>query len=331
MSVPSAMQNEWIQLQKATQRGPSWWIYRFSVSYLLLSGPLNSMFPAGVWWSVPAALGIYLLGMLAWWLAARTLAAERARIEAKQASGLFNGWQIGLPAALLMVAFAWLGHRQTAYSYGVMTLIGFAAVVLLFELSLGSKRASFELLEARDQALRARLAPHFLFNTLNTLHAQIESDPRGAQATTERLAQLFRQVLDASEKATVPLREELAFAEAYLGIERDRLGSRLRVAVEVPEELEACQVPPLALQVLVENAVKHGIAPLEAGGELRISARLEGRELRLSVSDPGPGQSAHKGTGTALETLRQRLAKPGDLEILREGDRTVASFRWRQA
>jgi two-component system sensor histidine kinase AlgZ len=183
--------------------------------------------------------------------------------------------------------------------------------------------------EAREQALRGRLAPHFLFNTLNTLHAQIESNPSAAQATTERLAWLFRKVLAYSDQPVIPLIEEWQLAEAYLGIEQVRLGERLRVRVEIPEELERLEIPPLSLQVLVENAVKHGVAPLEQGGEVRVRAELErpGR-LRLTVEDPGPGLSARRGTGTALETLRQRLRDPGDLELGMTGGRHRASFVW---
>ena len=179
-------------------------------------------------------------------------------------------------------------------------------------------------------ALRSRLAPHFIFNALNTLHAQIEADPKGAEATTERLADLFRQVVAASDRPTIPLKQELAFVEAYLGIEQARLGGRLQVAIDVPEELESAEIPPLSLQVLVENAVKHGVAPLERGGEVRIGAERRDEALRLWVDDPGHGDSPNKGTGTALETLRQRLERPEDLEMGRVDGRYRVSFRWRQ-
>jgi hypothetical protein len=185
--------------------------------------------------------------------------------------------------------------------------------------------------EAHSQALAARLAPHFIFNALNTLHAQIEADPREAQATTERLAELFHRVVEVASRPTIPLRQELAFIEAYLGIEQARLGDRLRVSILVPEELEAAQVPPLSLQVLVENAIKHGVAPLEPGGEVRIGAERKNGALYLWVEDPGPGVSEQRGTGTALDTLRQRLERPEDLVMgLVEGRHRV-SFRWRQS
>ena len=118
--------------------------------------------------------------------------------------------------------------------------------------------------------------------------------------------------------------------EAYLGIEQARLGERLTVSVAIPEELEGAEVPPLSLQVLVENAVKHGVAPLEAGGEIRIGADKKAGYLQLWVEDPGPGFSTQRGTGTALETLRQRLESPSDLKLGMVEGRHRVSFRWRE-
>ncbi len=216
-----------------------------------------------------------------------------------------------------------------------------ALLILLFFIltptfyKLGRRREEARRLAERmkvlqDQALRAKLAPHFIFNTLNTLRIQIRRDPTAAEATTERLAQLFRQVVEVAERTTIPLREELLFVEAYLGIEQDRLGSRLSIEVDVPEELEDREVPPLALQVLVENAIKHGIAPQEAGGTLRIEARpLGDRALTLAVEDTGLGLGAEPGTGTALATLRQRLARPEDLQLMGIPGGFRASFTWR--
>lgn len=181
---------------------------------------------------------------------------------------------------------------------------------------------------AQDQSLRAKLAPHFLFNTLNSLKVQIEKDPTAASRTVDRLASLFRQLVEAADRPRVPIKEELAFVEAYLGIERARMGDRLQVRVDVPEDLEDLEVPPFALQVLVENAVKHGVAPLEAGGLVTVRARKEGAFLVITVQDPGSGPGAGvPGTGTALETLRQRLGRPEDLVMGMVDGRHEASFR----
>ncbi len=213
----------------------------------------------------------------------------------------------------------------------------FSRSVILFLLVLATEgallglEAQKGLREARETALRSKLAPHFLFNAFNTLHAQIEADPRRAQATTERLAGLFRQALEVTSEPTIPLGRELAFVEDYLGIEQARLGERLRVRIEVPENLLSCEMPVLALQVLVENAVKHGVAPREEGGLLRISARQEGRRLVVAVEDPGNGFSSDgRGSGTALANLRSRLRSPKDLTMERLATGHRVSFAWPQ-
>jgi len=186
--------------------------------------------------------------------------------------------------------------------------------------------------EAQDVAMRARLAPHFIFNALNTLKAQTELDPRAAGTTADRLAALLRQVLERADRPTVPLREELEFVEAYLGIERARLGDRLRVRLEVAEDVEGVEVPPMSLQALVENAVVHGIAPREAGGELFISAGWDGtgpfRKLRVRVENP-VAHGARPGTGTGLRVLQGRLLRPEDLRTEQRDDRFLAEFIWR--
>ncbi len=201
------------------------------------------------------------------------------------------------------------------------------------------RRAQAELLarqlrEAQDAALRARLAPHFIFNALGTLQAQIEKDPAAATDTADRLARLFRQALSAAGRPLVPLREELEFVEAYLGIERARLGHRLQVKIDVPEELEEIEIPPLCLQTLVENAVQHGIAPREDGGEIWIRARRAGPGenpgIVLSVDNP-LAPSSRPGTGTGLEALRGRLRNPGDLTISSAAGAFHAEFWWSAA
>ncbi len=202
-------------------------------------------------------------------------------------------------------------------------LAAFAVEGLLLLTELGHR-----LRESQDLALRARLAPHFLLNSFNTLIAQIEENPREAAATAERLSNLFRQVMEATRAATVPLRQELAFAEDVLALARDRFGERLKVEVDVPEELLDLPVPVLGLQVLVENALKHGVEPRKAGGLVRIEARPEGRGLRLAVEDPGNGTPGEVGSGTSLEALRQRLRRPKDLEFEVLPGRTRVSFSW---
>jgi two-component system, LytTR family, sensor histidine kinase AlgZ len=164
-------------------------------------------------------------------------------------------------------------------------------------------------LQVRLASLESRLQPHFLFNTLNAISSLIQDDPDHAERTVERLAALLRFSLDASERGLVPLADELKIVGDYLEIERARLGSRLTFTIDVDPEAAGREVPPLTIQTLVENSVKHAIAPRPAGGRIRVAAALAGDRLVLSVWDDGPGfPAAAMRPGHGLESLQTRLA-----------------------
>jgi hypothetical protein len=272
--------------------------------------------------------GILLKTMSQVWACRWEVEGFRRTSGSWRMSGTFwlKALALGVPVLAIWILVQWAGLPASALWYAG----GFGVLCLMLSWENAARGLVPRLQDARDQALRSKLAPHFIFNTLNTLKAQITTDPAAAEAMTDRLAQLFRQVLEVSDDATIPLKQELAFVEAYLGIEQARLGERLKVVVEVPEDLEALPIPPLSLQVLVENAIKHGVAPLEQGGTVRIGAERREGALYLWVEDPGTGASRNKGTGTALETLRQRLEKPGDLEMGMVDGWHRVGFRWRR-
>ena len=164
-------------------------------------------------------------------------------------------------------------------------------------------------LQAQLASLESRLQPHFLFNTLNAISALIQEDPDQAERTVERLAALLRFSLDATERGLVPLAHELKIVTDYLEIEHTRLGERLAWRVDVAPEAVACEVPPLAVETLVENSVKHAIAPRPSGGSVRVEGAVAGDRLVLSVWDDGPGfTDAALAPGHGLDSLRQRLA-----------------------
>lgn len=169
--------------------------------------------------------------------------------------------------------------------------------------------------EAQLRALRAQLNPHFLFNALTTIGYLIQTSPQRALETLLRLTDLLRRVLRAGEEWT-PLGEELKLIEAYLDIERARFEERLRVRFDVGWEVYELLVPSLIVQPLVENAIKHGIAPQRAGGEIHIAARLEGEPrgetLLISVRDTGAGVAPKllaegRRQGVGLANVEQRL------------------------
>jgi len=171
-----------------------------------------------------------------------------------------------------------------------------------------------ELVQARLQALRMQINPHFLFNTLNTISALIHENPDAADRMIVRLSELLRRTLDRGDVQEVPLREEIEFLKSYLEIEQMRFPDRLTVTFDIEPKTHELLVPHLILQPLVENALRHGIMPREEAGRIEISARLiEGRHLELQVRDNGNGLSPANGTpgraGIGLKNVRSRLAQ----------------------
>jgi two-component system LytT family sensor kinase len=173
-----------------------------------------------------------------------------------------------------------------------------------------------ELVQARLQALRMQINPHFLFNTLNTISALIHENPDAADRMIARLSELLRRTLDRGDVQEVPLREELEFLRIYLGIEQTRFPDRLTVTFDIEPKTQDLLVPHLILQPLVENALRHGILPREEAGRVEISAQLvdvDGQHLELKVRDNGTGLRAANGSpgreGIGLRNIRSRLAQ----------------------
>jgi two-component system, LytTR family, sensor kinase len=166
------------------------------------------------------------------------------------------------------------------------------------------------LAEARFQALKMQLHPHFLFNTLNAISALIPQEAQPARRMVARLGDLLRTALEQEATQEVSLREELEFLEPYLEIEQTRLGDRLSVEFQVePEALDA-RVPHLVLQPLVENAIRHGVAPRSEPGVVTIAAAVEGGSLIVDVRNTGGAareQSAREPGGRGLANVRSRL------------------------
>ena len=164
------------------------------------------------------------------------------------------------------------------------------------------------LAESRLRSLQAQIEPHFLFNTLATVQALIDADPKAAKRMLERFTELLRHTLQRSRDGATTLGQELEIVEAYLDIQQLRLGERLRYRIEVPECLRALPLAPLLLQPLVENAVGHGIEPSREGGELILRAEAQAGRLRLCITDTGRGFGhTSAGNGIGLKNVRERL------------------------
>ena len=182
-------------------------------------------------------------------------------------------------------------------------------------------------LQARLDSLRARIRPHFLFNTMNSIASLIDARPRDAEHAVEDLAELFRASLnDRDSEHTVG--DELRLCEVYLGIEKLRLGERLQCEWQVDEAARSLPMPSLLLQPLVENAVYHGIAPRAEGGVIRVAVALREQRIAVEVTNPIPERGGHSdGHHMALSNIEQRLQALYGTQGLLQSEATEAAYR----
>ena len=209
-------------------------------------------------------------------------------------SGLFRE---GLPGAVTITLFA------AAVSIGF-----FVTRERMAKLRLQAETVERGAAEARLKLLQAQIEPHFLFNTLANLHSLIGSDPARARAMLEHLNDYLRATLDAARRDAGTLGEEMALLRGYLEVIKVRMGSRLEFSLQFDEEIQNHPLPPMLLQPLVENAIKHGLEPKVDGGRVDISAKKNGDRIEITIADTGLGNPSTKGTGVGLAHVRERLA-----------------------
>ena len=199
----------------------------------------------------------------------------------------------------------WWGLAAAAY-YSLRRAEHHAAEVAAAEHTAGVLRARTA--EARLQALQAQVEPHFLFNTLAHVKSLYRRDPERGRRMLDRFVDYLEAALPRVRQSATTLEQELQLAHAYLDIQQIRIGGRLSFSIEVPDEIARLRFPPLMLLTLVENAIKHGIAPQTEGGTIGILARVEGERLRIEVRDTGAGLSKAAGSGMGLANVRARLS-----------------------
>jgi signal transduction histidine kinase len=158
------------------------------------------------------------------------------------------------------------------------------------------------------KALQAQIEPHFLFNTLANVVSLIDTEPAQARRMLERLIELLRSSLAASRADRATLGQEAVLLAAYLDILKVRMGDRLDYTLDIPSELTSTHLPPLTLQPLVENAIRHGLEPKVDGGMVRVSAHARDGRLVVEVEDDGQGFEPKAGAGVGLDNVRERLA-----------------------
>jgi sensor histidine kinase YesM len=164
-----------------------------------------------------------------------------------------------------------------------------------------------EALESKLRMLQAQIEPHFLFNTLANILSLIDTEPAKGKSMLMDLTHYLRTSLSRTLPDTTTLGQEMDTIHAYLSIQKIRLGDRLRFTIDVPEALRQCLFPPMLLQPLVENAIKHGLEPKVDGGEIAMTADEQGELLRITVADTGLGFSSLNQPGVGIANVRERL------------------------
>lgn len=274
-------------------------------------------------------LSLAVLVMPAQWWARRSLAAHRTSaalftqhmVVAVLTIGawfgvnlLWDRWNVGPNFWLIIYASNWLFQLLFAVTaYGTVIGLTLAGEGWRRERERERREAAL-LIQARDAelgAIRAQFQPHFVLNALNSLLALIDRDPALARTMVVRLADVMKEVFDREDTPIVPLDREVGLTRAYLDIEQIRFGSRLTVTIDVDPRARDVPVPAFLLQPIVENAVKHGIAPFAGPGTIDINARVAGESLVVTVKDSGTGGvSPANGLsvgGRGLTLTRRRL------------------------
>jgi signal transduction histidine kinase len=241
---------------------------------------------------VGVPLGFIVGSKLAAWIGAKDLISYTAQDPTHQWRLLVGSLLVAICATVFFI-FHW---RAESYRADLQTERRRAAEAQQSELA------------AKLALLQAQIEPHFLFNTLANAQSVIESDPQTAKKILDNLNQYLRVSLGRTRRASSTLADEINVVTALLAISALRLGDRLRYSISIPEPLKAAQLPPLLLQPLVENALKHGIELAVNGGEIRIEARQEDNSLCLRVTDTGVGLNASSPEGIGLANVRARLS-----------------------
>lgn len=283
---------------------PLWMTFRQGIIYVLslalVSTPARAWARTSLFVPRPAILlvGVHVL------LAAATVAVWFSIIV------LWDRWMLGPGFWTIIYANNWLFQLLSGLTaYGTVIGVTIAAASFRREREREQREAAL-LVQARDAelgAIRSQFQPHFVLNALNSLLALIDRDPAAARAMVVRLSDVMKEVFDREDTPLVPLSRELDLVRAYLDVERIRFGQRLAVDIDVAEAARQVSVPAFLLQPVVENAVKHGIAPFSGAGRVAIAAAIAGDDLVITVSDSGTrGVSASSG-GRGLSLTRRRL------------------------
>jgi hypothetical protein len=300
---------------------------------------------------VAVGYGLYFLYSIALTHGLRAFVRRRGWLESdhpRYVPSFLAAWAVGwLQAALVVGIDSLLSHGPSGFlrpspMWGVICSISLVPLgwMALYIAVTSTRRSREKLLALRDAELRAlelQINPHFLFNSLNSIRGLVVENPPLAQDLITRLANILRYNLHRDAGHTVPLCSELEAAADYLALESARYEDRLRVHYAVAPESRPLPVPPMLVQTLVENAIKHGIATLPEGGDLRLSSVIEDGSLVLRVENPGkigqafPPANGRGASGLGLQNIRERLrilyGPRAKLDLHAQNGRVIATVR----
>ena len=253
--------------------------------YTCRSLPLSSM-------NVKTLLGQHVL--------AAVVVAGGILLIARVTAGAFSG---------VLPGFGQRFRQSAPVLTALVTMIYLLSIALHYVVieAQTSRRSELLAREAQLKALKAQVNPHFLFNSLNSISALTAIDAARARAMCIRLADFLRISLRLGERGSIPFSEELELTRMYLEVEQVRFGGKLRLVEDVDPACANCEVPALLIQPLVENAVKHGIALLQEGGEITMQGRRDKDTMRFTIENPFDPDAPASRSGIGLENVRQRL------------------------
>jgi two-component system, LytTR family, sensor kinase len=250
-------------------------------------------------WSLYLKVGLHILTLLLFVVVwQKTFYFTMEALDKGHLGGSGQAWDVYIPALIYIIQFGFF-H---VYSYHLALENKIKNEAQLKEAALKSEL----------NAIKAQLNPHFLYNTFNSISASIPPQMEDTREMIASLSDLFRYVLKASKEETVELREEINFIKKYLSLEQTRFGERLKIFLDVDPALLHKKIPPMILQPIAENAVKHGISPLIEGGEVRIVIKELDNKILFEVTDTGAGNIQNKNSwknGIGLTNTKLRLEK----------------------
>ena len=236
---------------------------------------------------------------------------------------------IGLPIANFLKDYILIQQISAAQNLLFIQLYSLMIIIILYGIGImiikekhKKNTLESELVKSELISLKAQIKPHFLFNSLNTIVALIHDNPNVAEKITLQLSDLLHYILTSSEKEAISLEEELACIKKYLMIEKERFGDRLNYQIQIDKKWLDLKVPPLILQPLIENAIKHGISKKMENGLIKVEGRLYNNEECLIISDNGPGFSPNilksplKSKGHGLQNVIRRWKIIANKEII---------------